>query len=140
MYPILKAEKLADKIYLMVVEAPRVARACEPGEFVIVKMGEEGERIPLTICDFDRQAGTITIVFQTVGASTEKMSTLKAGDAFHDFVGPLGNPSEFIHEDVEELKKKCKLSSSVLDTMREMGCLGDLPEKAQLSFFDTLKI
>ena len=70
MYPILKAEKLADKIYLMVVEAPRVARACEPGEFVIVKMGEEGERIPLTICDFDRQAGTITIVFQTVGAST----------------------------------------------------------------------
>ena len=93
MYPILKAEKLADKIYLMVVEAPRVARACEPGEFVIVKMGEEGERIPLTICDFDRQAGTITIVFQTVGASTEKMSTLKAGDAFHDFVGPLGNPS-----------------------------------------------
>ena len=55
MYPILKAEKLADKIYLMVVEAPRVARACEPGEFVIVKMGEEGERIPLTICDFDRQ-------------------------------------------------------------------------------------
>ena len=60
MYPILKAEKLADKIYLMVVEAPRVARACEPGEFVIVKMGEEGERIPLTICDFDRQAGTIT--------------------------------------------------------------------------------
>ena len=57
MYPILKAEKLADKIYLMVVEAPRVARACEPGEFVIVKMGEEGERIPLTICDFDRQAG-----------------------------------------------------------------------------------
>lgn len=106
MYPILKAEKLADKIYLMVVEAPRVARACEPGEFVIVKMGEEGERIPLTICDFDRQTGTITIVFQTVGASTEKMSTLKAGDAFHDFVGPLGNPSEFIHEDVEELKKK----------------------------------
>lgn len=106
MYPILKAEKLADKIYLMVVEAPRVARACEPGEFVIVKMGEEGERIPLTICDFDRQAGTITIVFQTVGASTEKMSTLKAGDAFHDFVGPLGNPSEFIHENIEELKKK----------------------------------
>ena len=101
MYPILKAEKLADKIYLMVVEAPRVARACEPGEFVIVKMGEEGERIPLTICDFDRQAGTITIVFQTVGASTEKMSTLKAGDAFHDFVGPLGNPSEFIHENID---------------------------------------
>lgn len=106
MYQILKADKLADKIYLMVVEAPRVARACEPGEFVIVKMDEEGERIPLTICDFDREAGTITIVFQTVGASTERMSLLKAGDAFRDFVGPLGNPSDFVKEDLEELKKK----------------------------------
>mgnify|MGYP000852964936 FL=1 len=106
MYPILKAEKLADKIYLMVVEAPRVARACEPGEFVIVKMGEEGERIPLTICDFDRQAGTITIVFQTVGASTERMAYLQEGDAFQDFVGPLGCASDLIDEDIEELKKK----------------------------------
>lgn len=106
MYQILRADKLADKIYLMVVEAPRVARTCEPGEFVIVKMDEEGERIPLTICDFDREAGTITIVFQTVGASTERMSLLKAGDAFRDFVGPLGNPSDFVKEDLEELKKK----------------------------------
>lgn len=106
MYQILKAEKLADKIYLMEVKAPRVARSCEPGEFVIVKIDEAGERIPLTICDFDREAGTITIVFQTVGASTEKMSELKAGDSFRDFVGPLGNPSDFTKEDVEELKKK----------------------------------
>lgn len=106
MYQILKAEKLAEKIYLMVVEAPRVARSCEPGEFVIVKMDEVGERIPLTICDYDREQGTVTIVFQTVGASTEKMSAMKAGDAFRDFVGPLGNPSEFVKEDVEELKKK----------------------------------
>ena len=106
MYQILKAEKLADKIYLMVVEAPRIARACEPGEFVIVKMDEEGERIPLTICDFDRENGTVTIVFQTVGASTEKMSHLKAGDAFRDFVGPLGNPSEFVKEDLASLKHK----------------------------------
>ena len=106
MYQILRAEKLADKIYLMEVEAPRVARACEPGEFVIVKMDEEGERIPLTICDFDREKGTITIVFQTVGASTEKMAGLKAGDAFRDFVGPLGNASEFVKEDIEELKNK----------------------------------
>ena len=106
MYQILKAEKLAEKIYLMVVEAPRVACSCEPGEFVIVKMDEVGERIPLTICDYDREQGTVTIVFQTVGASTEKMSTMKAGDAFRDFVGPLGNPSEFVKEDIEELKKK----------------------------------
>lgn len=106
MYRVLKAEKLADKIYLMEVEAPRVARSCQPGEFVIVKIDEEGERIPLTICDFDREKGTITIVFQTVGASTERMSGLKAGDSFRDFVGPLGNPSEFVKEELEELKKK----------------------------------
>ena len=86
MYKILKAEKLAEKIFLMDVEAPRVARSCQPGEFVIVKMDEKGERIPLTICDFDREKGTVTIVFQIVGASTLKMSELKAGDAFQDFV------------------------------------------------------
>lgn len=106
MYKILKAECLAEKIYLMEVEAPRVARACQPGEFVIVKMDEKGERIPLTICDFDRENGTVTIVFQIVGASTLKMADLKAGDAFRDFVGPLGQPSEFVHEDLEELKNK----------------------------------
>ena len=65
MFPITKAEKLAEKIYLMDVVAPRVARACQPGEFVIVKIDEKGERIPLTICDFDREKGTVTIVFQT---------------------------------------------------------------------------
>ena len=86
MYPILKAEQLAEKIFLMVVKAPRVAKNCLPGEFVIVKTDEKGERIPLTICDYDREEGTITIVFQTAGASTEKMAKLKAGDAFQDFV------------------------------------------------------
>ena len=106
MYKIVKAEKLADMIYLMDVEAPRVARHCEPGQFVIVKLDEKGERIPLTICDYDREAGTITIVFQTVGASTMKMAELKAGDSFRDFTGPLGCPSEFVHEDIESLKKK----------------------------------
>ena len=68
-------------------------------------MDETGERIPLTICDYDRE-GTITIVFQTVGASTEKFAVLKAGDAFEDFTGPLGCPSEFVHEDIESLKQK----------------------------------
>ncbi|OUP50910.1 sulfide/dihydroorotate dehydrogenase-like FAD/NAD-binding protein [Lachnoclostridium sp. An181] len=106
MYKIRRAEKLADKIYLMDVEAPRVARHCEPGQFVIVKIDEKGERIPLTICDYDREAGTVTIVFQAIGVSTEKMALLKEGDAFRDFVGPLGCASEFIHEDVEELKNK----------------------------------
>ncbi len=106
MYKILKAEMLADKIYLMDVQAPRVAGRCQPGEFVIVKMDETGERIPLTICDFDREKGIVTIVFQTVGASTLKMANLRAGDAFQDFVGPLGQPSEFVHEDLEEVKKR----------------------------------
>ena len=106
MYKIQKAEKLADKIFLMDVEAKRVAKHCEPGQFVIVKMDEEGERIPLTICDFNREEGTITIVFQTVGASTEKMAQLKAGDSFRDFTGPLGCPSELISEDIESLKNK----------------------------------
>lgn len=106
MYKILKAEKLAEKIFLMDVEAPRVAKACEPGEFVIVKMDEKGERIPLTICDYDRVAGTVTIVFQIVGASTEKMSHLQTGDAFQDFVGPLGQASEFVKEDIEEVRKR----------------------------------
>ncbi len=106
MYKILKAEKLADKIFLMDVHAPRVASHCQPGQFVIVKMDDKGERIPLTICDYDREAGTITIVFQEVGASTIKMADLKEGDSFRDFVGPLGCPSEFVHEDLEELKKK----------------------------------
>ncbi len=106
MYPILKAEKLAEQIYLMVVKAPRVAKNCLPGEFIIVKMDEVGERIPLTICDYDREEGTVTIVFQTVGASTERMAALKAGDEFQDFVGPLGNASELCHEDLEALKNK----------------------------------
>ncbi len=106
MYKILKAEQLANNIYLMDVEAPRIAKSCNPGQFIIAKIDEKGERIPLTICDYDRENGTITIVFQVIGASTEKMSKLKTGDAFRDFTGPLGQPSEFVNEDLEELKNK----------------------------------
>lgn len=106
MYRILKAEMLAENIYLMNVEAKRIAKTCLPGQFVIVKMDEKGERIPLTICDYDREAGTITIVFQTVGSSTERMSVLKEGDTFRDFTGPLGQPSEFVNEELDTLKKK----------------------------------
>ena len=106
MYKILEAGKLAGNIYKMVVEAPRVAKHCLPGQFVIVKMDEVGERIPLTICDYDREAGTITIVFQPIGASTEKFSMLQAGDSFRDFVGPLGQPSDLCTEPLEEVKKK----------------------------------
>lgn len=106
MYKIIRAEELTTNIFLMEVEAKRVARACQPGQFVIVRSDEQGERIPLTICDYDREAGTVTIVFQIVGGATQYMSTLKAGDAFHDFAGPLGCPSEFVNEEPESLKNK----------------------------------
>ncbi len=106
MYKILKAEELTANIFLMEVEAKRVASSCNPGQFVIVRKDEEGERIPLTICDYNREKGTVTIVFQIVGGATQMMSELKAGDSFHDFVGPLGCASEFVKEDLDELKKK----------------------------------
>ncbi len=106
MYRILEARELTANIYLMVVEAPRVAKNCKPGQFVIVRMDSEGERIPLTICDYDSKKGTVTIVFQSVGAETTRMAKLSAGDAFHDVAGPLGNPSELIGEDKETLSKK----------------------------------
>lgn len=106
MYKILKARKLADKIFLMDVEAKRIAKSCQPGQFIIAKMDEKGERIPLTVCDYNREEGTITIVFQVVGASTEKMASLQEGDSFRDFTGPLGVPSEFLKEEIEVLKNK----------------------------------
>lgn len=105
MYKIVKAKRLSDNIFLCDVEAKRVAEHCEPGQFIIARMDEDGERIPLTICDYDREKGTITIVVQEIGASTKKMASLKEGDFFHDFTGPLGKPSELIDEDIETLKK-----------------------------------
>ena len=106
MYKIRKTTELADQLVLMEVEAPRVAKNCQPGQFVIVRLDEQGERIPLTICDYNRQEGTITIVFQAVGVSTKKMLALQPEEGFKDFVGPLGCPSTFIHEDLDTLKKK----------------------------------
>lgn len=106
MYQILQAKELTSNIYLMEVEAARIAKACQPGQFVIVRAGSDGERIPLTICDYDRQKGTITIVFQVVGASTYYMKDLKAGDAFCDVAGPLGCPSDLTRESLEGLRKK----------------------------------
>ncbi len=106
MYKILKAEELTTNIYRMDVLAPRVARSCQPGQFVIVRMDEEGERIPLTICDYNREEGTVTIVLQVVGAATEMMKQLKTGDSFHDFVGPLGCASELVGEETDDLKQK----------------------------------
>lgn len=106
MYRIVKKSELTTNIYLMEVEAKRVAKRCMPGQFVIVRMDDQGERIPLTICDYDREKGTVTIVFQCVGAGTKMMAELNQGDSFRDFVGPLGRPSELVEEDVESLRQK----------------------------------
>lgn len=106
MFEILKKQELAKDIYLMEVHAPRVAESARPGQFVIVKVDEQGERIPLTICDYDTRRGSVTIVVQVVGASSLKICSLGEGDAMDTFVGPLGCPSEFVHEHIEELKNK----------------------------------
>lgn len=106
MYKIVRKEQLSEKIYLMDVVAPRVAASCLPGQFVIVKIDDIGERIPLTICDYDRERETVTIVFQEVGESTILMKNLEVGDSFEDFVGPLGCESELVHEAPEVLKEK----------------------------------
>ena len=95
MYKIVRKETLNDAAFEMEIEAPMVARKCEAGQFVILRVGEDGERIPLTIGDFDREKGTITIVVQAVGFSTKQLEKLGVGDEVTDFVGPLGRPTEF---------------------------------------------
>jgi len=106
MYKIASKRELTDNIFLMDIEAPRVAKSAKPGQFIIIKNNEKGERIPLTIADYDKEKGTVAIVFQTVGKGTKELATYEVGEAVADFVGPLGQPSELIHEDLEELKKK----------------------------------
>lgn len=106
MYKIVNKEVLAPNIFLMDVEAPRVAKSAQPGQFVIVVTDEKGERVPLTICDYDIEKGTVQIVVQAMGKSTKDMMQMEEGDFFKDFVGPLGEPSEFLKMDLEELRKK----------------------------------
>ena len=96
MYKIVKKEFLTPIICLMDVEAPRLAAAAQPGQFLIVRAREQGERIPLTICDYDKEKGIVTIVTQIVGASSRLICHLEEGDCFTDLVGPLGIPSEFV--------------------------------------------
>jgi len=127
MYKILKSEEIAANVFLMDIEAPRVAKSCMPGQFVICKTGEEGERIPLTICDYDRQKGSVTIIFQAVGASTEMMSKLKTGDYMTDFTGPLGKPSDLVELSDDELAKKKVLFVA--------GGIGAAPVYPQVKYF-----
>ena len=104
MFKILKRVMLTPNICKMVVSAPRIAKAALPGQFLIVLPGEEGERIPLTISDYDREEGIVTIVTQLVGASSAAIIAKEEGEFFRDVVGPLGNPSAFVHMDEEALK------------------------------------
>lgn len=106
MFKILEKKELAPNIFKMTVEAPRVARSAKPGQFVIVRAEEKGERVPLTISDYDEEKGTVSIVIQTIGVSTKKICALEPGEYMPDFAGPLGRPSDFVHEDLGELRKK----------------------------------
>ena len=106
MFKIVEKRKLAENIYEMKIAAERVARAALPGQFVIVRANEGGERIPLTIADYDVERGTVTIVTQTIGHSTKKICSYEVGDSLADFAGPLGRPSEFVHMPLEELKNR----------------------------------
>lgn len=106
MYTILKKEMLTPTICRMVVRAPRLAAAALPGQFLIVRTDETGERIPLTISDYDRENGTVTIVTQKIGASSARIVAMEVGDAFADVVGPLGKASEFVELSDEELSAK----------------------------------
>ena len=129
MYQILKRQTLNANTKLMEIEAPHVARKAEPGQFIILRVSAEGERIPLTIADFDREKGSVTIIFQEVGATTMALGALNEGDCLHDFVGPLGKESE-----LEGLKKVavvggglgCAIAYPQAKKLHEMGAEVDL--------------
>ena len=108
MYKILKKKELNPTVTLMEIEAPRVARKAEPGQFIILRTDSEGERIPLTIADYNREKGSITIIFQIVGATTEKLNHMNEGDCLADFVGPLGRATH-----TDGLKKVCVVGGGV---------------------------
>ena len=124
MYKILKKEPLNPTVTRMVVEAPLIARKAEPGQFIIFRAKEDSERVPLTIADYDREAGTVTIIFQIVGGATMELNTLEEGDSLHDFVGPLGTPSH-----LDGLKKVavvgggvgCAIAYPVAKKLHELG-------------------
>jgi len=126
MFKITRKAMLTPSICLMDVEAPRIAVSAQPGQFLIVRAREEGERIPLTICDYDRQQGTVTIVTQIVGASSRLICALEEGESFTDVVGPLGCPSDFVDMPAEELKGRRYLFVA--------GGLGTAPVYPQAKF------
>ena len=125
MYRIVKKKVLNPTVTLMEIDAPLVARSAEPGQFIILRVDEEGERIPLTVADYDRENGTVTIIFQIVGATTEKLNHKEEGEFISDFAGPLGKPTE-----TEGLKKVavvgggvgCAIAFPVAKKLHDIGC------------------
>ena len=125
MFKIVKKESLNPTVTKMVIEAPLIAKKAEPGQFIILRASEDGERIPLTVADYDREAGTVTIIYQIVGATTMELNALNEGDCLTDFVGPLGKATE-----VEGLKKVavvgggvgCAIAYPVAKKLHDMGC------------------
>lgn len=125
MYKIIKKRELNSTVTLMVIDAPFVAKKAEPGQFIILRVDEDGERIPLTVADYDRKTGTVTIIFQIVGATTEKLNHLSEGDYICDFVGPLG-----VATHTENLKKVavvgggvgCAIAYPIAKKLHEQGC------------------
>ncbi|HHU78883.1 MAG: sulfide/dihydroorotate dehydrogenase-like FAD/NAD-binding protein [Caldicoprobacterales bacterium] len=125
MYKIVRKEHLNPTVTRMDIQAPLIAKKAEPGQFIILRVDEKGERIPLTIADYDRAKGTVTIIFQVVGATTEALNHLEEGDSLHDFVGPLGKKSE-----TEGLKRAavvgggvgCAIAYPIAKKLYDQGC------------------
>lgn len=125
MYKIVRKKVLNPTVTLMDIDAPMVAKKAEPGQFIILRVDENGERIPLTVADFDREKGTVTIIFQIVGATTEKLGQKNEGESIQDFVGPLGVPSH-----TEGLKKVavvgggvgCAIAFPIAKKLHSSGC------------------
>ena len=129
MYKIIEKKTLNANTKLMLIDAPHVAKKAQPGQFIILRVTEDGERIPLTIAAYDREQGYITIIFQEIGATTQALGTLNEGDCLHDFVGPLGRASEF-----DGMKKVavvggglgCAIAYPPAKALHDMGCEVDL--------------
>ena len=125
MFEIIRRKELNPTVTLLEINAPLVAKKAEPGQFIILRVDEDGERIPLTVADYDREKGSVTIIFQIVGATTEKLNHLKEGECLHDFVGPLGKATE-----TEGLRKVCVVGGGVgcaiaypvAKKLHEIGC------------------
>ena len=125
MYKIIKKKSLNPTVSLMEIEAPLIAKKAEPGQFIIFRAKEDSERVPLTIADYDREKGTVTIIYQIVGGSTMELDTLNEGESLHDFVGPLGKPSE-----TDGLKKVavigggvgCAIAYPIAKKLNALGC------------------